>query len=108
MADHFTLLLELLQVLGEINADIHHQIFSDQLPLPSIVVHLIQDVQKGLVAGQPIIQEEGERKGWVNKGTAMVNTDKIISTQNQTKCQQQAVYDKMLLTSLFLLPSVGV
>lgn len=50
---HLALLFELLQVLCELNADIDHHVLSDQLPLARIVVHLIQDVQKGLVIGEP-------------------------------------------------------
>lgn len=50
---HLALLFELLQVLCELDADIDHHVLSDQLPLARIVVHLIQDVQKGLVIGEP-------------------------------------------------------
>lgn len=52
-AHRLALLLELLQVLCEVDADAHHHVLSDQLPLPRVVVHLVQDVQEGLVAGQP-------------------------------------------------------
>lgn len=54
-AHRLPLLLELLQVLGQIDADAHHHVLGNQLPLPRIVIHLIQDVQKRLVAGQPTI-----------------------------------------------------
>lgn len=47
--------LELLQVLGEIDANAHHHVLGNELSLPSVVVHLVQDVQKRLVAGQPTI-----------------------------------------------------
>lgn len=54
-AHHLSFLLELLQVLGEIDANVHHQILSDQLPLPRVVIHLVDHVQKRLVAGKPAI-----------------------------------------------------
>lgn len=50
---HLSLLFEFLQVLCELDADIDHHVLSDQLPLARIVVHLIQDVHKGLVIGEP-------------------------------------------------------
>lgn len=52
-AHRLALLLELLQVLCEVDADAHHHVLGDQLPLPGVVVHLVEDVRKGLVAGQP-------------------------------------------------------
>lgn len=62
-AHRLSFLFELLQVLGEIDANAHHHVLSNQLPLPRIVTHLIQDVQKGLVAGQPTIKGKEEEKG---------------------------------------------
>lgn len=63
-AHRLPLLLELLKVLGEVDANVHHHVLSYQLPLPSVVVNLIQDVQKRLVAGQPIIWEDDREKEW--------------------------------------------
>lgn len=63
-AHRLSLLFDLLQVLVEIDADVYHQVLCNQLPLARVVVHLIQDVQKRLVAGQPVVREErGEGKG---------------------------------------------
>lgn len=65
-AHRLALLLELLQVLCEVNADAHHHVLGDQLPLPGVVVHLVEDVHKGLVAGQPGSgQTEMGRGEWV-------------------------------------------
>ena len=39
-------LLDLLQVLSEIDANVHHHILGNEFPLARIVVCLVQDVQK--------------------------------------------------------------
>lgn len=54
LSHRLALHLELLQVLGEFDADVHHHVLSNQLPLSCVVVHLIQDVQEGLVVGEPM------------------------------------------------------
>lgn len=53
LSHHLALLFEILEVLCELDADIDHHVLSDQLSLARIVIHLIQDVQKGLVIGEP-------------------------------------------------------
>lgn len=61
---HLSFLLELLQVLGEVDANVHHHVLGNQLSLPRVVVHLVQHFQKRLVAGKPTIQveERGEER----------------------------------------------
>ncbi|TNN40050.1 hypothetical protein EYF80_049785 [Liparis tanakae] len=52
-------------VLGEVDADVHHQVLGDQLPLPRVVVRLVQHLQERLVAGEPTVrvQERAEGRG---------------------------------------------
>lgn len=43
-SDRSALLLELLKVLGEINTNSGDHVFSDDLPLASVIVQLVQDL----------------------------------------------------------------
>lgn len=49
----FALLLEILQVLGELHADARHHVLGHQLSLAGVVVELVEDLLEGGVVAEP-------------------------------------------------------
>lgn len=49
----FALLLEVLQVLGELHADARHHVLGHQLSLAGVVVELVEDLLEGGVVAEP-------------------------------------------------------
>lgn len=45
-------MFEFLKVLGELDTDAGHHVFSDELPLPGVIVQLVQDLLKRCVIAE--------------------------------------------------------
>lgn len=53
----FALLLQVLEVLGELHAHAGHHVLSDELPLAGVVVHLVEDLLERAVVAESAAED---------------------------------------------------
>lgn len=53
----FALLLQVLEVLGELHAHAGHHILSDELPLAGVVVQFVEDLLERAVVAEPAVED---------------------------------------------------
>lgn len=55
---HLAFLLVLIQIFNQFSKDVLYQILRDNLSLPGVVIQLIENVDEGLILGEPTRKEK--------------------------------------------------